>query len=120
MPQSDTEATHAPKLHTETCRIHFDQATATVHNFIRGLSPYPGAWTLLDGKTLKILRTVKGASAEPVGQPPGRFFSDGKNYLAATTRDGWVEILELQMEGKRRMPVREFLNGFKRDWIPMP
>ncbi len=116
MPQSDAEATHAPKIFTETCRINFGQPTQVVHNFIRGLSPYPGAWTTLDGKTLKLLRTTKGV---PGGKPepmPGQFFSDGKNYLAVGTQDGWVEVHELQMEGKRRMSTREFLNGYKRDW----
>lgn len=112
LPQSDTEATHAPKIFTETCRIDFAQPTARVHNFIRGLSPYPGAWTTLDGKTLKILRTLKAAPAGDM-PPPGQFVSDGKSYLKICTLDGSVEVLEVQLEGKRRMTVRDFLNGYR-------
>lgn len=112
LPQSDAEATHAPKIFTETCRIDFAQPTARVHNFIRGLSPYPGAWTMLDGKTLKILQTLKTGPGA-VALPPGQFVSDGKNYLKISALDGFVEVLELQMEGKRRMNVKDFLNGYK-------
>lgn len=112
LPQSDAEATHAPKIFTETCRIDFARPTAQVHNFIRGLSPYPGAWTMLDGKTLKILQTLKTGPGA-VALPPGQFVSDGKNYLKISTLDGFVEVLELQMEGKRRMNVKDFLNGYK-------
>ena len=110
-PQPDIAASHAPKLFTETCRIDFARPTATVHNFIRGLSPYPGAWTLLDGKTFKILAALPGIS--PAGIPPGQFFSDGKNELKISTLDGFVQVQALQMEGKRRMTVREFLNGYR-------
>lgn len=111
VPQTDALASHAPKIFTETCRIDFAQPTAVVHNFIRGLSPYPGAWTELDGKTLKILRSAKEEAA--VSLPPGQFFSDGRNYLKVSTQDGFVHVLELQMEGKRRMNVRDFLNGYR-------
>lgn len=110
-PQPEGEASHAPKIFTETCRIDFNRPTAQVHNFIRGLSPFPGAWTTLDNKTLKILRATPRQENDTV--PPGHFFSDGKKYLAAGTSDGAIDILELQLEGKRRMGVREFLNGFK-------
>ncbi|MCC6461168.1 MAG: methionyl-tRNA formyltransferase [Saprospiraceae bacterium] len=116
MPQSDTLATHAPKIFTETCRINFARPTTEVHNFIRGLSPYPGAWTLLEDKTFKILRSEKGPAPaqNPEKQPePGQFVSDGKSYLHIGTLDGYVQVLELQLEGKRRMGVREFLNGHK-------
>lgn len=109
-PQKETEVTHAPKIFTDTCRIDFEKPIAAVHNFVRGLSPYPGAWTELDGKTLKILRAQRD-TASPVS-PPGTFFSDGKNYLKISASDGNLDILELQMEGKRRMNVREFLNGY--------
>lgn len=110
-PQEETEATHAPKIFTETCKIDFQKPLQTVHNFVRGLSPYPGAWTELDGKTLKILRAQKTNGAPSV--PPGTFISDGKNHLRVSTSDGFLDILELQMEGKRRMGVKEFLNGYR-------
>ena len=119
LPQTDTEASHAPKIFTETCRIDFARPTVQVHNFIRGLSPYPGAWTELDGKTVKILRTEKEATYDlrlttnDLLRTPGEFYSDGKNFLKISTLDGYVQVLELQMEGKRRMHVREFLNGYR-------
>lgn len=114
LPQMETEVTHAPKIFTESCRIDFAKPAAQVHNFIRGLSPYPGAWTELDGKTLKILRTEKAGIAPDETLPsPGTFVSDGRNYLKVSTSDGFLQILELQMEGKRRMNVRDFLNGYR-------
>lgn len=114
LPQTDAEASHAPKIFNETCRIDFNRPTVAVHNFIRGLSPFPGAWTELDGKTLKILRTEKGENrVDTDATAPGEFFSDGKNSLKISTLDGYVQVLELQMEGKRRMHVRDFLNGYR-------
>ncbi len=110
-PQPDVAATHAPTLFTETCRIDFNRPTQTVHNFIRGLSPHPGAWTLLDGKIVKVLRAVPERTSTT--WPPGEFFSDGKNELKISTLDGLIQVQELQMEGKRRMAVREFLNGYR-------
>ena len=117
MPQSDAAATHAPKIFTETCRISFDRPAAEVHNFVRGLSPHPGAWTELDGKNLKILRTAlmtelpeRDADTPSV---PGSFLSDGKNWLRVVCSDGLLQVLDLQMEGKRKMTVRDFLNGYR-------
>lgn len=115
VPQPGAAASHAPKIFHETCHIDFAQPTAQVHNFIRGLSPYPGAWTELDGKTAKILRTEKDLRPTTYDRrpAPGAFFSDGKNFLKISTLDGYVQVLELQLEGKRRMSVREFLNGYR-------
>ncbi len=114
-PQPEVEATHAPKIFHETCHIDFARPTAEVHNFVRGLSPYPGAWTTFEGKNFKIFRTVNGGQQVADGEqkPPGQFFSDGKNWLKISTLDGFVEVFELQIEGKRRMSVRDFLNGHK-------
>ena len=114
-PQAETEVTHAPKIFTEPCRINFGQPTAKVHDFIRGLSPFPGAWTELDGKTFKILRTLKEEGFGDASEipPPGTFFTDTRNFLKISTSDGFVSVQELQMEGKKRMPVRDFLNGYR-------
>jgi methionyl-tRNA formyltransferase len=111
LPQSDETATHAPKIFHDTCRVDFARPVAEVHNFVRGLSPYPGAWTDLDGKTCKILRTAPEPTQE--APAPGQFFSDGKNYLKISALDGYLQVLELQMEGKRRMKTQEFLNGYR-------
>lgn len=108
-PQDDVQASLAPKIFHETCMIDFGQSTAEVHNFIRGLSPYPGAWTMFRGQTLKILRAE--VLQTPHSYPSGRYFSDKKNFLQISTADGFVRLFELQLEGRRRMGVKDFLNG---------
>lgn len=109
-PQTAIEATHAPKIHTDTCQINFAQPSAAVHNFIRGLSPYPGAWTMLNGKVLKILRTEIDSDAL-APRKPGQYINEGNKVLKISTLDGYIRVLELQLEGKRRMNAQEFLNG---------
>jgi methionyl-tRNA formyltransferase len=110
IPQLDQQATHAPKLQTATCRIDFNQPAQTVHNFIRGLSLFPGAWTTLDGKQLKLLRTKLAQSEN--GLVPGTLKIEKAHlYVAAT--DAWLEILELQPEGKKRMSTVDYLHGLR-------
>ena len=122
LPQLDTAATHAPKIFQETCAIDFSKTTAEVHNFIRGLSPFPTAWTNLDGLKLKIFKAAKGENLEST--PPlyksdfgviqtGKFFTDGKNYLKVTTNDGCINLLDVQLEGRKRMGIKDFLNGYR-------
>ena len=104
----------APKIFKETCEIIWTKPAKQVYDFVRGLSPYPGAWTTLvapDGKetVLKIYKTHKTGRA---GQTPGSIAVTGKSlYISAT--DEWLEITELQMAGKKRMMARDFLNGMK-------
>jgi len=106
--QNNGEATPAPKIFKEDCRINFDQSVDKVYDFIRGLSPYPGAFTDYNGKVLKIYNTVKSHWDSLKG--PGRFFiKEGKLYVS--TLNEFLEVTELQMEGKRRMNSVEFLNG---------
>ena len=102
---------HAPKIFTEKCRIDWNKPVVEVHNLIRGLSPFPGAFTTLKGKTLKIYRSEK----EPA-QPSaaiGELLTDGKAYLKFACADGCVVAKELQLEGKKKMSVEEFLRGFR-------
>lgn len=108
--QDDSQASHAPKIFHETCQINFDQTTAQVHNFVRGLSPFPAAWTTLDELELKVLRTEKEIVEHE--HPTGHLFSDGRSYLKYSTRDGYVKVLELQLQGRKRMGVKDFLNGY--------
>ena len=108
--QDDSLATKAPKIFHETCEINFNRPTDQVHNFIRGLSPYPAAWTTLRELNLKIFQTTKEIAAHDF--PPGRFFSDHKKWLKISTRDGFVQVHELQLEGRKRMSVVDFLNGY--------
>ena len=101
----------APKIHTEDCRIDFNRSAAEVHNLIRGMSPFPGAFTTLNGKLFKIFR-VKVLNAKPSVET-GAFETDRKTYLRFACKDGYVSVEELQSEGKRRMKVTDFLNGWR-------
>ena len=99
---------HAPKIFKETCQIDWNQSALQVHNFIRGLSPYPAAWTMLQGKVCKIYRT--DVRSEVIS---GHFETDGKYYLSFGCGEGSLDVLELQVEGKKRMRIEEFLRGFR-------
>ncbi len=115
IPQESIETArlkHAPKIFTDTCRINWLQPVADIHNLIRGLSPFPGAFTTLDNKTLKIFRSKKITDATGV---PGTIESDGQTYLRFAAADGYIEVLELQLEGKKRMRTEDFLRGHKMD-----
>lgn len=114
--QKNEEATNAPKIFLENTAINFEKSAEEIHNFVRGLSPYPGAWTLLNGKMLKIFRVRidRSASSSLPRVISGQWISDGKTYLRFGCRDGFIDVLELQLEGKRKMNVSEFLNGFGR------
>ena len=112
--QTEQELKPAPKIFRETCRIDWQQPTKRVYDFVRGLSPYPAAWTLLQQpdaqpQSLKIYRATYTPSAAT--QPAGTLQTDGRTYLRCACADGWLDILELQLAGKRRMPVADFLRG---------
>lgn len=102
---------HAPKIFTDTCIIQWDKSVNDVHNLIRGLSPYPAAFTLLQGKTLKIFSSKKQIVATAVS--PGEYETDGKTFLRFACADGFIEVLDLQLEGKKRMLVNDFLRGYR-------
>lgn len=102
----------APKIFRETCQIDWQQSTEKIYNFIRGLSPYPAAWTEILGKNLKLYRVEKlPTSTELQSQKPGDYISDNKTYLHFRTKDGGIAVKELQIEGKRKMDIEEFLRG---------
>lgn len=102
---------HAPKIVTETCRIDWSLSTASIYNLIRGLSPFPTAFTELDGKLLKIYRAAKDPT--PPALTPGQPDSDNRTYLRFAAPDGYIRLTELQLEGKKRMNVQDFLRGYK-------
>ncbi len=102
----------APKIFRETCQIQWDQHTAqSSHNFVRGLSPYPAAWTLLNGRQLKVYQSRPIQEAHDL--QPGTLVTDGRTMLRFAVSDGYLDVLSLQLEGKRRMPVGDFLRGWK-------
>ncbi len=112
--QSNVEIKHAPKIFKETCEINFNQSSEFVRNFVRGLSPYPGAWSNLNGKVFKILKCqVLLSTVDSRQSIVGDVRSDDKTYLYVHASDGWISIEELQPEGKKKMNIQEFLRGNK-------
>jgi methionyl-tRNA formyltransferase len=115
IPQPQSEVLkHAPKIFKETCEINWNQPSESVRNFIRGLSPYPGAWTSIQGKIFKIFNSrIMETFEHTEKQEPGEYITDNENYLHFRTIDGYLSIEELQPEGKKRMAVQDFFRGNK-------
>lgn len=110
--QDDRQATPAPKIHREDCRIRWHRPAREVHNQIRGLSPHPGAWTPHGENQLKIYRTAVGDEVHAEHRIlPGTIIESDERLLVACA-PGTVEILEIQQEGKRRLGAAEFLRGY--------
>ncbi len=102
---------HAPKIFTDTCRIDWSKTANEIYNLIRGLSPYPAAFTDLNNKVLKIYSAALEKAAHQ--KETGSYESDGKTYLRYACADGFIYVKEIQLEGKKRMAVEEFLRGNK-------
>lgn len=102
---------HAPKIFTETCVIQWDRSTIDIHNLIRGLSPFPGALTKLDEKVLKIYKSA--TEPQQHQHAAGTVFTDGKSFLKFATANGYIHVLDLQLEGKKRMSINDFLRGYR-------
>jgi methionyl-tRNA formyltransferase len=102
---------HAPKIFKEDGLIDFNQNALAIHNLIRGLSPIPTAYTYIKEKLLKIYRSQYEIVVHQ--QVAGSIDTDGKNYVKFATNDGWLYALEVQLEGKKRMAVADFLMGYK-------
>lgn len=101
----------APKLFTEDCAINWTKGIAVIYNQIRGLSPYPGAFTSFKEKNLKIFRSRK--EKNDLYKIPGEMETDGKTWLRFSASDGYIYVEEMQLEGKKRMTVAEFLRGYR-------
>ncbi len=104
------EAVHAPKIFKDTCEIKWNNKGETISNFIRGLAPYPAAWTKMGEKTAKIF---KGKFHSAPNTIPGEFVTDSKSVIKFACTDGWYIIDELQFEGKKKMSAEEFLRGWR-------
>jgi methionyl-tRNA formyltransferase len=109
--QDDTLASPAPKIFKEDCRIAWHLPAHAIHNFVRGLAPHPAAWTTLNGKTVKIFATSP-AHTGLTAIAPGMLHADGDRLFAGTVL-GAIEILALQLEGKKRLTAAEFLRGHR-------
>ncbi|HTR82610.1 MAG TPA: methionyl-tRNA formyltransferase [Bacteroidota bacterium] len=110
-PQDQARSTPAPKIFKNDCRIDWKKPAGVVHNFIRGLSPSPTAWTMHRGTLLKVYKSIE-SEIEDRKLAPGYVVVEGSKLLI-TTGNGSVAILEIQQEGKRRMTAEEFLRGYK-------
>jgi methionyl-tRNA formyltransferase len=109
LKQNEAKVSHAPKIHMEDAQIVWTNPVDQVYNHIRGMAPYPGAWTTLDGIVLKILKTRR-YEMDGAGKP-GTLQMIGKS-LIIHVNGGSLEIQEVQLAGKRRMKINEFLNGY--------
>jgi len=109
-PQN-TDLKHAPKIFKEDCKIDWNSPAQTIHNLIRGLSPYPTAFTSLNEKNLKVFK-AEIEDKEP-GIVAGGFLTDGKTYLKFAAKDGFIKLLDIQYEGKKRMLIEDFLRGMR-------
>lgn len=109
--QDDALVSHAPKIFSDTCEINFDQSTQKTYDFIRGLSPYPTAWTTLDDLKLKIYDCRPEKLVHEFR--PGSFHTDGSSYFKIATQDGFILVSRLQLQGRRQMKIKDFLNGYR-------
>jgi len=105
------ELKHAPKIFKEDCLVDWLQPAESIYNKIRGLSPYPTAYTFLNDKILKVFN-AEFETAEP-GIQPGSFLTDNKTYLKFAAQDGYVHLTDVQLEGKKQMDIAQFLRGVK-------
>jgi methionyl-tRNA formyltransferase len=103
---------HAPKIFTKDCEIDWEKPCASIHNLIRGLAPFPGAITKIDGKIIKLFLThiIEGTPTEA----PGSFITDGKTFAKIACKDGYIGLSDIQWEGKKRMPIIDFLRGYRK------
>lgn len=111
LEQSTEELKHAPKLFTETCTINWNKSCDEIYNLIRGLSPYPAALTYLNGKILKIYQSSKEKMAP--AHAAGNYATDGRTYLKFACADGYIHATDIQLEGKKRIAIAEFLRGYR-------
>ena len=111
-PQKTTKTIkEAPKIFKETCEINWDKKAEEIQNHIRGLSPYPVAWTTFNGKSLKIYKSkITKISSEKLKN--GSYETDKKSFLHFSTSDYFIAVEELQLEGKKRMDIENFLRGY--------
>ena len=112
-PQQEAlERFHAPKIFTKDCEIDWQQSVVQIHNLIRGLAPFPGAITKVDGKLVKLFST--SMMHEIPKETIGSFVTDGKTYARFACSDGYIQLNDIQWEGKKRMPITDFLRGYKK------
>lgn len=102
---------HAPKINNDTCKIDWTKPAGDIYNLIRGLSPYPASFTLLNNKMLKVYHVHIELVTPSV--LPGEYETDKKTFIRYAAADGYISLQEIQMEGKKKLPVEEFLRGYR-------
>ena len=116
VPQSavaeESQIQHAPKIFTKDCEINWELPVQTIHNHVRGLAPFPGAITKVEGKIVKLYHTrIELASPN---EALGSFITDGKSLAKFACKDGYLVLKDIQWEGKKRMPIEDFLRGYRK------
>jgi methionyl-tRNA formyltransferase len=106
------ELKHAPKIFTTDCEINWEQPAVKIHNLIRGLAPFPGAITKIEGKIVKLFTTH--IIDTPAAEKAGSFITDGKTFAKIACSNGYIGIDDIQWEGKKRMPITDFLRGYRK------
>ncbi len=112
--RNEKELKPAPKIFKETCLVDWNQDVKKIYDFIRGLSPYPAAWTELKTEQGDLLQLKIFESEKRIGShnyKPGTVISDGKNFVDVAVADGFIRLLDIQQAGKKRMSVVDFLRG---------
>jgi len=103
---------HAPKIFTKDCEINWQNKVQDIHNLVRGLAPFPGAITKIDNKTVKLFSTY--VINENPSETIGSFITDGKTYAKIACSNGYLGLNDIQWEGKKRMPIINFLRGYRK------
>jgi methionyl-tRNA formyltransferase len=111
MPHDPQPLKHAPKIFTADCKIDWTKPADEIHNLIRGLSPFPGAFTELGDKMIKIYKSEKEHIIPTT--KPGRWESNKSTYLKFACKDGYIHLKDVQLEGKKRMNIEDFLRGYR-------
>ncbi|QQD13543.1 methionyl-tRNA formyltransferase [Sphingobacterium sp. UDSM-2020] len=108
---AESELKHAPKIFKENCQIDWKKDVDSIYNLIRGLSPYPAAFTSLDNKVLKLYTVSKEYATPDIAH--GDYKTDGKTYLKFAGNNGYISVKQLQIEGKKKMEIIDFLRGYR-------
>ncbi len=115
MASASGKTKQAPKISKDDCRINWDKDIDQIHNMVRGMSPFPGAWTILQNndeeRILKIYRTEKERGNHQY--KPGSIITDKKNIFKVAVPHGFIQLKEVQLSGKRKMPINDFLRGYR-------
>lgn len=110
-PQDESQVSKAPKIFHETCEIDYNKPSDEIYNFVRGLCPYPGAWMTLDGLEMKVFDIE--ISFEDNIAIAGTIITDNKRYIKIAASDGYIILNDVKLQGKKRMDIKSFLNGYK-------